>query len=152
MDILKICLIALIAALAPMAAEAQYPEIRNTPRAKLAGVEIGVWVVYSQIGFTMIAAEKQSDGNWYALATTEPYLSLGDFEAAVSNAGGVESWIEKQMPTLNGALERRFQTVAASKEGKDAKPLPLIDQVNATLMGSYRIVVGTDGIPRLVKK
>lgn len=144
--------IAAWAALIATPAGAQYPEIRNTPRAKVADIEVGVWAVYSQIGFLMLAAEKQRDGNWYALATTEPYLTLGDFEAAVEAAGGVEGWIELQLPKLNSALEQRFVMLAADKSKKNGKPLPLMDQVNATLMGSYKIVVGADGVPKLVKK
>lgn len=129
---------------------AQYAEAYNTPRAKLASGEVGVWVVYSQIGFTMIAAEKQQGGQWYALATTEPYTNVDVFEAAVAAAGGVDEWIASQLPLLNSGFEKRFRPVAEKKS--DDKPLPLMDQVNATLKSSYKIVVGADGVPRLVKK
>jgi hypothetical protein len=139
----------ILAVLAAAPATAQYPEARGTPRAKTQGVELGVWAVYSQVGFTLIAAEKREDGNWYAIATTDPYLTLADFETAIKAAGSTEAWIDRQLPKLNDALAKRFAMTTAASGGDK---LPLLDQVNATLMASYRIVVGADGVPRLVRK
>lgn len=147
----RLCLLPICAILlGTTPAATQYFEVPNTPRAAAAGIEIGVWMVYTQVGFTLIVAEKQVSG-WVAIATTEPYLSLGDFEAVVKKAGGATAWIEQQLPILNAGIARRFQQVAESKSATPAQP-PILDQVNATLMSTFKIVVGPDGIPRLVKK
>ncbi|MBM3512080.1 MAG: hypothetical protein FJX59_00015 [Alphaproteobacteria bacterium] len=138
----------------PVNAAAQYREAFNTPRAKVGDVEIGIWMVYSQVGFIMIAAEKNAAGEWMAIVTSEPYQGLGDLESAVNAAGGVEDWIESQAPVFNAALADRFAEAASESQKSHPEPggPPLMDKVNKTLKSDFKIVVGPDGIPRLVKK
>ncbi|MDX2223599.1 MAG: hypothetical protein SFV21_12665 [Rhodospirillaceae bacterium] len=140
---------ALLFACTPTMAPAQYSETRNTPRAVTQGAEIGVWLEYTGVGYALGAFEKSIDGKWYGLGFAEYLFTTSDLDAAVKAAGGPVAWIEKQAPAINLALARRFKPADVAPPPVSAQ---MPDQVNAALAASFKIEVGPDGVPRLVRK